>query len=330
MFDLDGIASLIILNGFKLVALQFPDEHLNQCTEVYTYLSNKLSGHDVDLFIIGDSTFGSSVDDISAQHVDSDVLVYLGSDMSSSGSMPVIVAPYRKSLNLQSCVAKVMEQLNEINEVDDDRKVILLYEPAYYENMQQLSEELLLLNDARITQVEVARVPPCADIQNWSKPACAKKTSDVEGGYLNIGGLFVSESAASAPETIVCYIGGKQEQLVSIILRLSESTIISFNPLSNEAATLKGSASRDFRERYGGLLRVKDANIIGIIVGSMGLSIETTRQIVDRLEALISTARKNSYVFVMGRLNEAKLCNFPEVRLGRNHGDDASTAMRLR
>ena len=40
-----------------------------------------------------DSTFGSSVDDISAEHVDSDVLVYFGSDLSSSGAMPVMVVP---------------------------------------------------------------------------------------------------------------------------------------------------------------------------------------------------------------------------------------------
>jgi hypothetical protein len=45
----------------------------------------------------------------------------------------------------------------------------------------------------------------------------------------------------------------------------------------------------------------------------MGLSGEVTQAIVGRLEILIKAAKKNSYVFVMGRLNEAKLCNFPEV-----------------
>ena len=38
-----------------------------------------------------------------------------------------------------------------------------------------------------------------------------------------------------------------------------------------------------------------------------------TKDILHRLETLILTAKKSSYVFVMGRLNEAKLCNFPEI-----------------
>ena len=52
---------------------------------------------------------------------------------------------------------------------------------------------------------------------------------------------------------------------------------------------------------------------MGIIVGSMGLNDTVTRALVCRLEKLITSASKKHYTFVMGRLNEAKLCNFPEV-----------------
>jgi diphthamide biosynthesis protein 2 len=54
---------------------------------------------------------------------------------------------------------------------------------------------------------------------------------------------------------------------------------------------------------------------VGLIIGSMGLSGAIIQRTVSRLQALVSAAGKKSYVLVMGRLNEAKLCNFPEIDL---------------
>jgi len=58
---------------------------------------------------------------------------------------------------------------------------------------------------------------------------------------------------------------------------------------------------------------VKDASVIGIIVGSMGLTADSTNHLLKRLQTLIYHSGKKHYTFVMGRLNEAKLCNFPEI-----------------
>jgi len=47
----------------------------------------------------------------------------------------------------------------------------------------------------------------------------------------------------------------------------------------------------------------------------MGLTAASTRELVSRLQTLATAAHKKTYTFIMGRLNEAKLCNFPEVDL---------------
>jgi diphthamide biosynthesis protein 2 len=130
-----------------------------------------------------------------------------------------------------------------------------------------------------------------------------------------VGGLLVPAAVINDKETVIVYVGDKPEQIVNILLRASEHTVLHYAPSDPTAPVrvLKGTDSREFRERYGGVLRVKDARIVGIIVGSMGLTADLTRDILHRLQTLIRAARKKYYCFVMGRLNEAKLCNFPEV-----------------
>ena len=100
-FELDNIISIILKGNYKLLILQFTDDFLHISSDVYEYMSSKLieTGHFADIFIAADSTYGSSVDDISAQHVCGDLLVYFGDDLSSSGSMPVLVAPPIKRLD---------------------------------------------------------------------------------------------------------------------------------------------------------------------------------------------------------------------------------------
>lgn len=93
-FELDAIILIIRTNAFKTVVLQFPDDELQYSIDVHDYLQAKLEEDiedtysdttGVDLFIAADSTWGSSIDDVSAMHCDCDVLVYFGTDLSSSG-----------------------------------------------------------------------------------------------------------------------------------------------------------------------------------------------------------------------------------------------------
>ena len=89
-FHLDKICSIISRNKFKRVVLQFPDDLLHLSTTTYSTIRSILlkESNDLELFIAADSTYGSSVDDVSAQHVESDLLIYFGDDLSSSGAMP--------------------------------------------------------------------------------------------------------------------------------------------------------------------------------------------------------------------------------------------------
>ncbi|RLN03292.1 hypothetical protein C2845_PM13G24830 [Panicum miliaceum] len=65
--------------------------------------------------------------------------------------------------------------------------------------------------------------------------------------------------------------------------------------------------------RYYLVEKEKDANIIGILVGTLGVA--GYLHIIEQMKELIKTAGKRSYTLVMGLPNSAKLANFPECEI---------------
>jgi diphthamide biosynthesis protein 2 len=61
------------------------------------------------------------------------------------------------------------------------------------------------------------------------------------------------------------------------------------------------------------MTKVEKAKVVGLLVGSMGLSQIDCQDILHRLRQLLTAAKKKYYTLVMGRLNVAKLSNFPEI-----------------
>ena len=287
-FALELVISKLLEGGYRRIALQFPDEHLPISITVYEKLLEGINNDDIDVFIIGDSTFGSSVDDVSAQHVDADVLLYFGSDLSSSGTMPVMIIPYQKKV--VDVDAMVTSFLNTIDPMVHVKQILLLYEPGYHHCINALSlslrkclDQIQTMNE---TQVIAATLPPCADLEHWSHDTVASSVSGnnvVTFGTITtfkVGGLLVPLSVRSCSPSdnmLVWYIGEKIEQIVSIHLQLSHLRMVTYSPLRSQCVSYLGSDSKEFRERCGGFLRVKDAKIVGLIVGSMGMTGETTK-----------------------------------------------------
>lgn len=273
--------------------------------QAYERLSNILHNipyeEEIELYIAADSTWGSSVDDVSAMHCNGDVIAYFGSDLSSSGTIPVIIVPYRKFIIEEP----FLRALTQIYSQSTSARIILLYELSYFSSVKNLIKDITFAE-----MITIGKIPACADLQGWKYSEQWKVQEDMS---TSIGGLTIDSSLLEHPDSIFVYIGDKREQIVNIFLRLGQRVLNWFSPESGQVVAMTGSDCKDFQERYGGTLRVPTARTIGIIIGSMGLDAKTTKDIVHRLEQLITASRKKSYCFVMGRLNEAKLCNFPEV-----------------
>lgn len=300
-FDLTKVVEIILKYQFRHITLQFPDEIVYLSIEIYQALISTIKNEDYHFFIVTDSTFGSSIDDVSCMHVDSDVIVYFGFDLSSSSSIPVILL----QPNLDIDISSLNNHLKNFSNLD----LLILYEPCYFKSLYA-NKHVLEIKDTSYW----AKLPIIADLNEWN-PIDATTFDKLEN--VRIGGLLVDKLFLEEKDYTVFYIGVQTTQLQSILLDLSLKEIIRYNPCVSEAQDclqhLKGCELREFRERFGGVSKVEDSNVIGIIVGSMGLEENLTKQVIVRLETLIHAAKKKSIVLVIGRLTEAKLCNFPEV-----------------
>ena len=168
--------------------------------------------------------------------------------------------------------------------------IVIIYEPCYSHLMDIIREnivQLININQADNILVDIALLPSCADLKNWEPSTLSSVTTETlnNTNKVLVGGLIISEKLiednVNDDNTIFCYIGDKNEQLSAIYMRLGDRNIISYSPKSMSISIKKGHELREFNERYGGVSKVKDAKIIGIIIGSMGLTEDLTRRYND-------------------------------------------------
>ncbi len=345
LFNLPEITALLLKHEFKRIVLQFPDEHAAECVDVYDWILSdfesrlgKEAADTIEIYIAADSTYGSSVDDISAEHVDGDVLVYFGSDLSSSGAMPVLVVPKAVTIDVTECATAVSVSLSalQIDLTDEDPgntfnhrfEALVTYEPGCFASVPMIIDALKLLHgDVRFV---CAKLPPCADLERWTANGTNNGVdtgSQQEVGLSYLGGLEVPLATGQEQEqgqgqgqgqgqeqgqgqgqeqgqgqggevqvqTVIVYIGDKPEQLDSIALQSGQTPLLHFSNASHTCRILRGDETRAFRERFGGVSRVEQARVIGLIVGSMGLTGEQTRDIITRLQILCDAGGRKTY-----------------------------------
>jgi diphthamide biosynthesis protein 2 len=132
-YELKKILNWVTSNGFKKVALQFPDALLPHSIQVSQWLSNHSS--DVQFFVLADTTFGSCcVDEIAAEHALCESLVHFGrSCMSPNKRLPVLyVFPKKTDLDVSDCVLSISKELKK------EDTITLKYEVFYHPNMGKL------------------------------------------------------------------------------------------------------------------------------------------------------------------------------------------------
>ena len=109
----------------------------------------------------------------------------------------------------------------------------------------------------------------------------------------------------------VLYIGNESHTLTNMMMTFNKCTFHTYNPQINHCRVENISVNKKLMKRYYLVERTKDANIVGIVVATLGVSDYISS--INRLKEIIRLAGKKSYTFVMGKLNVAKLANFMEV-----------------
>lgn len=125
------------------------------------------------------------------------------------------------------------------------------------------------------------------------------------------GRTFPIEKDTELSSYLIFYIGSESLTLTNIMYNFPSCKFYSYNPSTKTGREENVNVNKMLMKRYFMIEKAKDARIVGILVGTLGVS--NYLEILNRLKVLIKKAGKKSYVFIVGKINVAKLANFMEV-----------------
>ncbi|TKA79410.1 hypothetical protein B0A55_03503 [Friedmanniomyces simplex] len=332
-YEVKRTVSEIRQGRWKRIALQFPDDMLVDAPRVFERLREDLkterrrvrqlkppaqaedvseSLKDVDLdderaiamqsgpeedsedieerlCILADTSYGACcVDEIAAEHVDADVVVHYGrSCLSPTARLPVIYVFTSKPLDIDAAITSFTQTYPAKHE-----KVCLMADIPYHHHLPTLASRLLAEGYTNLFQTSIIHDPSSLLPNRTLPPDVHQDTSE------NLKEYAVFH--VSTPPTSLLLILSSRVRSIHI-LPTSHS-----NP-----TTLEASTASLLRRRYALLTQLSTVPIFGILINT--LSVSNYLSALTYCQKLIRNAGKKYYVFVVGKVNAAKVANFSEI-----------------
>ncbi|XP_058501916.1 2-(3-amino-3-carboxypropyl)histidine synthase subunit 2 [Solea solea] len=307
LYQIKDTCDFVIQHQFKKVALQFPDELLVDSVAVAAEIERQCNAK---TYILGDTSYGSCcVDEVAAEHVRADCIVHYGrACLSPSKRLPLMYVFERQPVDVEKCASAFRELYP-----DTQCRVIILYDVNY---VYAISDLLTLLSPeypnlvASDLVVEGEQCHCHGQIKRKHYDTCASEQANNQV-ICQFGRQFSLETGSSVTDYSVFYIGQEGAALRNFMMTWNRCSFCSFDPITMIGRTESVSINRALMKRYYAIERAKDASVVGILVGTLGVADYLT--IIQQLKETIHKAGKKSYMFAMGKLNVAKLANFLEI-----------------
>eukprot|EP00088_Acartia_fossae_P006701 TRINITY_DN1308_c0_g1_i2.p1 TRINITY_DN1308_c0_g1~~TRINITY_DN1308_c0_g1_i2.p1 ORF type:complete len:496 (+),score=65.14 TRINITY_DN1308_c0_g1_i2:61-1488(+) len=288
VFELDRCEGWIKEKDLQRVALQFPDYLLKNAPAVAKGLGTRLSR---EVFILGDTSYGECcVDEVAAEHLNADGIIHFGHTcLTPSQRLPVLYVFTIKHIDTAALGASLRKKFCE------DLDILMIYDVEYDHALRNFS------------------------LQDWrgrivvGEPIDATKPL-AEGCIRKFGRQFQVSSLDELKNFKVVYVTSEARESVKIynfLFSFSGSEFYVYDKNGLDLATR--SVQKQLMKRYFLIEKTKDAERIGILVGTLGVA--NFNDIISRLRSLIKKSGKKSYTFLVGKLNPQKLANFPEVEV---------------
>ncbi|KAI2467600.1 diphthamide biosynthesis protein [Annulohypoxylon bovei var. microspora] len=308
VYEIVRTAIEIQQNGWSRIALQFPDAMLPDAPWVVNALNTELGtrqeeGHDQEqqqrrrLYILADTSYSACcVDEIAAEHADANGVVHYGrACLSPTSRLPVLHIFTKQKLDYASVTKSFETEFPERAE-----KVVVMADVMFQEHVAFICESLRERGYSNVAATEIVR-DPTGTIPNRKVLWPDAPVEEHSNYNLNEYHLF----HISTPPTSL---------LLTLSSRLASLHIYSTpsSPYTTTSELPDPSATPGLlRRRYGLVIRLATASIIGILVNT--LSVKNYMSTISTLRNQIAAAGKKSYTIVVGKLNAAKLANFAEV-----------------
>ncbi|KAK3868118.1 hypothetical protein Pcinc_026470 [Petrolisthes cinctipes] len=288
MYETERCVRWIQQGGYKKVCLQFPDELLCDAVCVSESIMHLLGQR---VYILADTTYSSCcVDETAAQRVGADAVIHFGRTcLSPPNLLPVLYILTRLPVDVDSVVEALC----------GGGKVV--------------AERIVLLADSRCYYAQEENIEGYEGEENESLGPIPKHTSEedsIGNTIMSFVGRRVTIPSGTVFRDYACvYIGPDGPSLTALLLRFPESIFYQVDPVSGQVSEMSGIKlvmSRSIK-----LELARDAGIIGLVVGTVGVSGYV--HILARLRRIIRLAGKRCYTLAVGKPNEPKLANFSEI-----------------
>ncbi|OMO49460.1 Diphthamide synthesis, DPH1/DPH2 [Corchorus olitorius] len=319
--EISRTAEFILSRNFTRVALQFPDDLLKLSTKVVTSLRNKLgSGNKVGLFVMADTAYGSCcVDEVGASHINADCVIHYGHTcLSPTSTLPAFCVFGKASLSISNCVEKLLSFL-----LTNERPVLVLYGLEYAHAISQIKAALMEAKPKAKTEtifadVMCSSINPLEDHRNsdgllglLGSLTTNNSFGASSGPRYSLGGLIWDLAEGQRMEDyLLLWVGPDNSAFANVVLTFNGCEIVRYDATEDRLVTDVSQQKRILKRRYYLVERAKDANMVGILVGTLGVA--GYLHMIHQMKELIMGAGKKAYTLVMGRPNPAKLANFPE------------------
>ncbi|KAK2423577.1 diphthamide synthesis DPH2 family protein [Trifolium repens] len=250
----------------------------------------------IGLYVIADMTYGSCcVDEVGASHINADRVIHYGQTcFSPTTALPAFFVFGKASIGIADCVESMSQYA-----LTNSKPIMVLFGLEYAHSIQQIRKALLesstscksdLKSEFHFADVPSPYMFPSKDI---------KKLSGIQ-----------EEACGCAWKTTRSFGLDKIILLLQMLSTFNACEIVRYDATKNQMVTDLSQQRRILKRRYYLVERAKDANIVGILVGTLGVA--GYLHIINQMMELITATGKKAYTLVMGKPNPAKLANFPE------------------
>ncbi|KAH8948888.1 hypothetical protein BDL97_10G001200 [Sphagnum fallax] len=305
-----GAAAYVIRRGFKRVALQFPDELLEQSVSLMTTMRGELNqrggGDGINLYVLADTTYGSCcVDEVAAAHVDAQCVVHFGhACLSRTSRLPVYYVFGNACINVQQCVMHIAEFRSLKKQA-----LLVLFELEYAHAMEKLEEEMRRQLSEQV--FVFAQVPSCEMEPLLGGGGGTSQEPKSKLQEHRIGGLKWCLTEQHVMEDYaILWIGEEGAALTNVMLTYNTNAVAKFDPSTNTLVADMGNKSKSLMRRFYLVQQAKDASVVGIVVGTLGVAGYV--EAIQHVRNIVKKAGKKPYTIVIGKPNPSKLANFPE------------------
>ncbi|KAI8146737.1 diphthamide biosynthesis protein 2 [Fennellomyces sp. T-0311] len=328
-YEIDRTVEYIIHGGYQKITLQFPDELLADAAGVASILRTKTER---DIFILADTSYGSCcVDEVAAEHVNADLIIHYGrSCLSPTSHLPVLYVFGQESIDLNHCEVQFGNLFP-----DKSTPVIVMCDVEYsyaadalVKNLSKTYSNIIpteIQTESKLQstlQKQRQQAGGCSETgacccSSSSKKAgndCidTKKIDQPDATANNKGGRsYDLPTGVTLDACSIFFIGSESLTLTNILMVHNMCPVYTYDPKTQVARKETVQVNKMLMKRYFLVQKAKDAETIGIVVGTLGVG--SYMEIIDHLKKVISASGRKSYTFVMGKLNVAKMANFMEV-----------------